>query len=155
MINVLYSTSNEYVMKDPNFFLLLSPWKLLKARLYMSVKTTAFKQEFWDFFCKKDYSLHEQVLLLQKQTTGPVAQALYHLGEVNQVIQAWSYQTSCYLKSPIVVTSWRTESSNISLVVLDKLIYYSRNLIFYFSKFFEDRPTDITTYKDASRRLKT
>ena len=60
-----------------------------------------------------------------------MAQVLYPLGEVNQV-------TIC--NSP-VVTFWRTESSNISLVVLDKLLYYSRNLIF-FSKIFEDRPTN-------------
>ena len=30
-----------------------------------------------------------------------------------------------------IVTYWRSESSNISLVVLDKLLYYSRNLSFW------------------------
>ena len=74
----------------------------------------------------------------------------YKLGRIRQV---------AILNSP-VVTSWRTESSNISLVVLDKLLYYSRNLVFFiFQNFLKtdrptDRPTDIGTYIDASRRLK-
>ena len=57
----------------------------------------------------------------------------YKLGRIRQV---------AILNSP-VVTSWRTESSNISLVVLDKLLYYSRNLIFYFQNLLKtDRPTN-------------
>ena len=74
----------------------------------------------------------------------------YKLGRIRQV---------AILNSP-VVTSWRTESSNISLVVLDKLLYYSRNLVFFiFQNFLKtdqptNQPTDIGTYIDASRRLK-
>ena len=30
-----------------------------------------------------------------------------------------------------IITSWRSESSNISLVILDKILYYSRNLSFW------------------------
>ena len=63
----------------------------------------------------------------------------YKLGRIGQ---------ATILNSP-VVTSWRTESSNISLVVLDKLLYYSRNLVFFiFQNFLKtNRPTDIGTYR--------
>ena len=59
----------------------------------------------------------------------------YKLGRIRQV---------AILNSP-VVTSWRTESSNISLVVLDKLLYYSRNLVFFiFQNFLKtNRPTNL------------
>ena len=68
----------------------------------------------------------------------------YKLGRIRQV---------AILNSP-VVTSWRTESSNISLVVLDKLLYYSRNLVFFiFQNFWRptDRPTDQPTNRPTDR----
>ena len=67
----------------------------------------------------------------------------YKLGRIRQV---------AILNSP-VVTSWRTESSNISLVVLDKLLYYSRNLVFFiFQNFLKtDRPTDQPTDQPTNR----
>ena len=44
------------------------------------------------------------------------------------------------------LSSWRRESSNISLVVLDKLLYYSRNLIFFkIANSRTDRQTDLPT----------
>ena len=71
----------------------------------------------------------------------------YKLGRIRQV---------AILNSP-VVTSWRTESSNISLVVLDKLLYYSRNLVFFiFQNFLKtNRPTDRPTdrHRHVYRRL--
>ena len=71
----------------------------------------------------------------------------YKLGRIRQV---------AILNSP-VVTSWRTESSNISLVVLDKLLYYSRNLIFFiFQNFLKtDQPTDRPTdrHQHVYRRI--
>ena len=44
----------------------------------------------------------------------------YRLGHIRQVA-IWVFP---------IITSWGTDSSNISLVVLDKLLYYSRNLFF-------------------------
>ena len=44
----------------------------------------------------------------------------------------------------VAVTSWRRESSNISFIILDKLLYYSRNLSFWKKYKIKDRWTDTT-----------
>ena len=54
----------------------------------------------------------------------------------------------------IAITPWRSESSNISLVVLDNILYYSRNLFFF--KKLQKRRTDgqHLLIKSPRRRLK-
>ena len=57
---------------------------------------------------------------------------------------------NCFKLSPAIwiyhaVASWRSESSNINLVILDKLLYYSRNHFFFKNYKIEDRPMDRRT----------
>ena len=56
----------------------------------------------------------------------------------------------------LAVISYRCESGNINLVVLDKLLFLpSKPHLFYFSKYFEDRPTDQPTDRPTTPPVKT
>ena len=68
-------------------------------------------------------SRHQQVLNPQKDVSGTHS-LNFEFGSQTTVLNFG------LCSQTIAVTSWICESSNISLVVLDNILYYSRNLSF-------------------------